>query len=267
MEIIINDDFDLKKIETSGQCFRPREIEPGLFCFIYRENILFIKELSDSRYDISCDTYTWKNIWKKYFDLDTDYRSIRASIPEGDGFMKEASNKGTGIRILNQDPFEMLISFIISQRKSIPAIRKSVEKICSIYGEPIDTDYGTLHLFPNPTDIIKKGPEGLLECSLGYRLSYIEKAVYECADKTIDLDGMKKLNDDELLGELMKIYGVGKKVASCVALFAYGRGGIAPVDTWISKVIENYYGGIDPFPGYGQNSGICQQYAFYEAIH
>lgn len=265
MKIRITDDFDLYKIADSGQCFRPKDIGSGQYLFIYKNNYLYIKQVSSHEYEISCDKNTWDTVWSAYFDLTTDYKKIRSQIPENDIYMKNAAQAGKGIRILKQDPFEMLISFIISQRKSIPAIRGSVEKICSLYGKEVQTEQGTIHLFPTPRDFLDKGFDSLTSCSLGYRLPYVTNAIEQINSGYIDLTKAASLSDEELLSYLMEIKGVGIKVASCIALFAYNRGEIAPVDVWIKRVIDEEYGGNSPFPGYKENSGIYQQYAFYAA--
>lgn len=263
MEIKISDDFDLKKIAESGQCFRPREIASGKYLFITKEHVLQMEKAQKDIYNVSCDEAEWEKIWIPYFDLDIDYKSRRKAIPKEDSFMVSAAELGKGIRILNQDPFEMLISFIISQRKSIPAIRSSVEKICDIYGKDINTDFGKFKSFPDALDIRNKGFDGLSQCSLGYRLPYITEVVNAVNSGEINLEKIKKYSDEDLISYLMNIKGVGIKVASCIALFAYNRGGIAPVDVWINRVIENEYNGVSPFPGYKENSGLYQQYAFY----
>lgn len=269
MDIYIKDDFDLRKIVNSGQCFRPKETEPGTFRFITEDKVLYVTDKTSSEkglFSFSCSKEDYEYTWIHYFDLNRNYSKIRKNIPKEDLFLTDAAKLGKGIRILNQDPFEMLISFIISQRKSIPAIRSSVEKICLIYGKEINTGKETLHLFPSSKEIVNKGTSALAECSLGYRLPYIEEVVESIAAGVLNLGSFRTLSDDELLSELMKIKGVGIKVASCVALFAYGRGAIAPVDTWINRVIDEAYGGVNPFPGFGSNSGIYQQYAFYKMI-
>lgn len=270
MEKYIKDDFDLKKIVNSGQCFRPKEIEPDFYRFTTEDKVLYIRDLKDKEpglFDFSCDEDTYQSTWIHYFDLKKDYSKIRKSIPKDDSFMTDAAKLGAGIRILNQASFEMLISFIISQRKSIPAIRSSVEKLCRLYGKEVNTGIETLHLFPTPKEVVSKGFTSLSQCSLGYRLPYVEEVIANISSGALDLGGLNQLSDEDLLKALMEIKGVGIKVASCVALFAYGRGAIAPVDTWINRVIETAYGGVNPFPGFGANSGIYQQYAFYKMIN
>ena len=265
MKITINDDFDLNKIIGSGQCFRPCVVceAPQTYRFICGKHILYIYKDADKSYDLSCTEDEWNKIWKEYFDLNRNYKDIRRKINHNDAYMLESADDGQGIRILKQDKWEMLISFIISQRKSIPAIRSCIEKICIKYGTRVDTGKEEIYLFPTPKQMIDATENDLASCGLGYRVSYILDAVRKVYYKDIDLDRLDGLSDDDLFNELTLIRGVGKKVANCIMLFAYSRIGRAPVDVWIARVIDEYYGGNDPFAAYGQNAGIMQQYVFY----
>lgn len=259
MVITIADDFDLYKIAYSGQCFRVKEIDSSTFSFVTQNSRVTIKSLGDNKYDVSCDEDEWINIWHHYFDLDTCYEDIRKLIPKTDKYLMASAEIGKGIRILNQDKFEMLISFIISQRKSIPAIKSSVEKLCAIYGED--------GFFPTPDALLKATSEELSSCGLGYRVPYIIDSIAKVAHKDIDLDELSSLSDEELFEALKSFKGVGDKVANCVALFAYHRIGRAPIDTWIKKIIDTEYSGVNPFDKYGKYAGVMQQYMFYNAQH
>ena len=256
MKITIDDDLDLDKIIDSGQCFRPRKISERTYRFVTGEHAVEIKH-DGKQLSASCSKKEWDSVWHAYFDLDTNYQKIRALIPKDDKYLISAADHGAGIRILRQDKFEMLISFIISQRKSIPAIRTSVERIVDLYGHD--------GFFPKPADMLRATEEELASCGLGYRVPYIRKAVERVAHGEVDLEALDELPDEELFSELKSFAGVGDKVANCVALFAYHRTGRAPVDTWIARVIAEQYGGINPFPRYGNNAGIMQQYMFYQA--
>lgn len=269
MELRIKDDFDLKKIENSGQCFRVRELENGDFLFISGKEVLFIREKSDG-FLLSCDEKKWEDFWKSYFDFGRDYSKIRAKIKKEDEFLTNAAEFGKGIRILKQEKWEMLISFIISQRKSIPAIRTSIERLCELAGEKItvkdlEGEKKEIFLFPEPKALLKASAEELDKCGLGYRRDYIVNAARLVALKEVSLNSFDNLNDEELFNALNEFKGVGTKVANCVCLFGYGRTGRAPVDVWINKVIERFYNGENPFGYYGENAGIIQQYMFYYA--
>ena len=268
MRITIEDDFNLYKITYSGQCFRPQMIDEQTYMFVTGNSVLQIKSISDRQFDVSCSIDEWNNIWAHYFDLDTSYKDIRLSIPQQDIFIKNASELGCGIRILNQDKFEMLISFIISQRKSIPAIKSSIEKICTRYGTFMQNINGTdIYAFPTPAELAKATQDELAECGLGYRVPYILNAVKAVNAGIIDLEKIKDLDDEKLFEKLKSLYGVGDKVANCICLFAYHRTSRAPVDTWIAKVIHEEYNDINPFPSYGNVAGIIQQYVFYSSQH
>lgn len=268
MKITIEDEIDLEKIIDSGQCFRPFRIADGVYRFVTGQNVIEIKDetLLSGKKDpdkatvlsVSCTDNEWKKVWHPYFDLDTDYRNIRKSIPKNDKYLRNAASLGAGIRILRQDKFEMLISFIISQRKSIPAIRTSVEKIVDLYG--------TNGFFPDPEEMRDATADELASCGLGYRVPYVLKAIRLVANGEVDLDELDSLSDDDLFEKLKEFSGVGDKVANCVELFAYHRTGRAPVDTWIARVIDEKYAGKNPFPRYGNVAGIMQQYMFYSSI-
>lgn len=270
MKITVDDDFDLDRIIGSGQCFRPHRIEQGVYGFVtgrHRVEVVDETLLSGQKnkkgwdgvteLSCSCSRKEWESIWHPYFDLDTDYRQIRGSIPEDDQYLRNAALYGKGIRILRQDKFETLISFIISQRKSIPAIRTSVERLVKLYGHK--------GFFPDPADMMGASEEELSTCGLGYRIPYIRRASERVALCEVDLEALDELPDEELFEELKSFAGVGDKVANCVALFAYHRTGRAPVDTWIARIINEEYGGVNPFPRYGNAAGIMQQYMFFAA--
>ena len=136
MKITIADDFDLDKIIGSGQCFRPKKISENTYRFITGDHVVEITD-EKTHFSVSCTKEEWDSIWHTYFDLDTNYRKIRESIPGEDKYLRTAAAKGAGIRILRQDKFEMLISFIISQNNNIKRISGIVERLCEGFGEPI----------------------------------------------------------------------------------------------------------------------------------
>ena len=266
MQVTISDDFDLQKISDSGQCFRVKELGDGTFRFITGDEVLYIEKLSRARYEVSCPDEAWRRVWVPYFDLEHNYLRIRQAIPNSDTYMQSAARSGRGIRILRQDPWETLITFIISQRKSIPAIKASVELLAAGFGEIINTPYETLYTFPSVSQLEKADNQDLIDCKLGYRVSYVKDAIAKVLRGCLDLPGLSGLPDMDVFNALKTVRGVGDKVASCVCLFSYGRTGVAPVDTWIHKIIACEYSGVDPFPAYGEVAGIMQQYAFYDAL-
>lgn len=263
MLVNIADDFDLDKIVYSGQCFRPKLISDGAYMFVCADKVLVIKQVSTEQYEVSCDEQTWNDVWVDYFDLNTNYSKIRNSV-SSDEFMAACVKDGKGIRILRQDKWEMIISYIISQRKSIPSIRSSVEKICRLYGKVITCIEGEdIYSFPSPDMMRKASYEELAGCGLGYRVEYILDAIRCVSEGILVLDSFNDMSDDELFAKLKEIKGIGDKVANCVMLFALHRTGRAPVDTWILKVMNEKYNGNNPFLQYGDYAGIMQQYVFY----
>ncbi len=293
--ISIDDDFDLFKIMNSGQAFRIREMQNGYYRFISGDHILYIRPADVSATGIG--TYEavffnaseaagkdssapaalvplgkaeakkeWEGFWKSYFDLERNYSAIRKMVPENDTYMRAACENGKGLRILRQDPWEMIITFIISQRKSIPAIKDSVERICGKYGRKVSTGFEETVLFPSCEDMESAGEDELKDCKLGYRVSYIQDAVRRACSKDPDPYSLYDLDYPALFEKLKEIRGVGDKVSNCVCLFACSKTEAAPVDTWISKVIEQKYTGVNPFPSYGDVAGIMQQYIFYYAL-
>ncbi|MCR4717111.1 MAG: DNA-3-methyladenine glycosylase 2 family protein [Lachnospiraceae bacterium] len=269
MIISITDDFNLYKIANCGQCFRGVEIKDGVYRFITKENVIYLKEAENNpktshttKLDISATKSEWEKIWMPYFDMERSYKDVRALIKD-DSYLENAANLGQGIRILRQDAFEMLITFIISQRKSIPAIRTSVERISKLHGKKLKTDYETIYAFPTAEKLANA--KDLESCGLGYRLPYILEASKDVKSGLLDLDKLYSYDDEELFNALKEVKGVGDKVSNCICLFAFNRTARAPVDVWIKRVIDDQYNGINPFPKYGENAGIMQQYMFYAA--
>ncbi len=268
MIITVQDDFDLHKIAYSGQCFRVSSRENDTYRFITKEHVLYIKKVGEGAYDVSASNEEWDTIWCPYFDFQRNYANIRSHIHTQDSFMYKASEFGKGIRILRQDPWEMIITFIISQRKNIPAIKKAVEEISTAFGTKVKTPYEVIYAFPEATTLFEQMTHtNGQSLKLGYRLPYVEDAIKQVTTNPIVLDKIHRASTEEGRNILKNIHGIGNKVADCILLFAYGRTEIAPIDTWINKVIEINYNGLNPFPTYKDAAGIMQQYAFYYAIH
>ena len=269
MFVDIADDFDLKKIADSGQCFRWQEYadpETGLsgYAIPVGNHILHIVPTAEAnRYSVSCTEEEWNGFWSDYFDLQTSYVDIRARIDkEDDPYLAAAADSGRGIRILRQDPWETLITFIISQRKSIPAIRGCVEKICRAAGESLK-DSKALYSFPTARQLAALSTEQLSACGLGYRTKYIAEVSCLAAEGQLDFSSMQQLSDDDLLAALMELHGVGIKVASCVMLFGFHRMNAFPKDVWINRLLQEHYPEGFPLERYEPYNGVMQQYLFW----
>lgn len=263
MKVQINDDFDLDKIIDSGQCFRGKRIDNNKYRFVTGNHIIYLQRERTDVYTVSCNKDEWQNVWESFFDLNRSYCELVALETGKNSFIDSAIAYGRGLRLLRQEPWEMLVTFIISQRKSIPAIARSIEALSDKFGHDLITPDETLKAFPSAEEMQDATEQDLAECGLGYRVKYVADAIKQMNSGSLNLKSIANLPDTLLLEELQKVYGVGRKVANCTALFAYGRTGCVPIDTWISRAIENECAGISPFYLYGDNAGIIQQYVFY----
>jgi len=255
--------FNLRAIAHSGQCFRLYEVDEQRFELVAGSIPLSVRALGESRFCFDCEPEEFERVWRPYFDLDADYASYIRSIPPGDAFLTEAAAFGSGLRILQQDPWEMLITFIISQRKNIPAIRSAVETLCARYGRPVVRGEVRRFAFPTPQALSALGAGELRQCALGYRCDYVRAAARMVASGELDLARLSVLEDGPLLEALQAVPGVGPKVASCVMLFGYHRIAAFPRDVWINRMIEREYGGSFPIERYAGHAGVIQQYIFY----
>lgn len=269
MRVELCEDISLEKIMDSGQCFRVSKIESGdreeLYRFISGDRLLYATQLSDRELELSCNEEEWQETWSPYFDMDESYTELCMQADPRDEYLQASIEFGKGIRVLRQEPFEMLISFILSQRKSIPAIKSSIEKLCEAGGEIIDDRNGIVYGFPDAERITELSDEQLRSCGLGYRAPYVRDAAERVLSGELVLSELFMLSDDELFERLTTVRGVGKKVANCIMLFAYHRIERVPEDVWVNRIIENKYNGVNPFPGY-KKAGIIQQYMFYYAL-
>ena len=258
-------DFNLTTIANSGQCFRIHEIEDNVFNVQVFDKFLRVYRLSNDIYDFKCSKREVE-FFKNYFDLNTNYNKYKSICKSNDTFLLKCIKKSSGLRILNQNKFETIISFIISQRKSIKAIMTSIERLCMMAGNKYKNKYGIFYGFPTASQILKLSKSDLQKCGLGYRVEYITNFCKDFVLKKYNLENMSKLKSDELIEKLMTIKGVGIKVASCIALFAYHRVDICPKDVWINRVIDKEYGGKIP-TSYDKYLGIIQQYWYNYAVN
>lgn len=266
MNVTCADLIDLEKIIRSGQTFRATCGADGCCHFIHRGRLLHCRQLDGHTLAVDCSPTTWQRHWAPYFDLTRNYSALLQNLPAGDDFLRRAVTHGLGLRLLRQDPWEMLISFILSQRKSIPAIRTSIEALCALCGSPLRAA-PMLHAFPTPRQIARASADTLARCGMGYRLPYVQAAAQRLLAEPQLLAQAEALPDEALDGCLQSFYGVGEKVANCIMLFGYGRTGRAPVDVWIQRIIAGPYGGRAPFANWGEAAGIYQQFLFFYALH
>lgn len=249
--------FKLKHIFECGQIFRFEEIEENDFIVIAFGRLIEVKEEGNDVIIYNSTKEDFQNIWLKYFDLDRDYSVIKDELSK-DVLLKQSIEFGYGVRVLNQDPFEMLISFIISARNNIPSIKKTVNKISNKWGKEIIYKDKTYYAFPNIDEIKDATLEEIQETGASFRSKYIFdtiKNVYNSKSgkgnlKTndeneyikYDLDYIKNLDDDECHNALQEFKGVGSKVADCIMLFSMEKTSAFPVDVWVKRAMIHFYG-------------------------
>ena len=247
------DHMNLHQIVNSGQCFRWQQINDNTY-----KIPAFGKELTISQdgntFILSCDENEWNSLWRNYFDLDTNYNEVENIIMStNDDFLKAAYQFGSGIRILRQDLWEVIISFIISQNNNIPRIKKSIQKICDEVGGRFPNRFELSRI-----DLSNKG--------LGYRDKYLINAVmwdfWKFADPLLVLNTIENPKI-----ELMKIKGIGNKVADCICLFGLHKLDSFPQDTHIKKIIDREYNGEMPEWTQSKYAGLFQQYLFYYELN
>ena len=248
--------FDIEQIAKSGQCFRIIETRDKVYRAITGDHYVEIKHLGDDSLSVSCDKETWKSVWVHYFDLDTDYSVYVNKLVNLGGYLKEAAEFSYGIRILRQDPFETLMSYIISQRNRIPRIMQAVENIAEVMGERrIDPFTGKVfYTFPDINSFVEKRSM-LDELKLGYRTQYLKRSSYR-----VLLNGMDNYMTYE---KALDLDGVGPKVANCYCLYGLHQLDHFPIDTWMRYIIDTYFGGNIDTSEFSQFAGVAQQYMFY----
>ena len=264
-EITGAEEFDPDKIFDCGQCFRFDKREDGVISGVYRDSLLDISK-TDGGYRIYGADNLTKEELVSFLALDLDYGKIRKDILQKgrSTVIEQAAVTGSGIRILRQDRFEALISFIISQNNNIPRIKKIISALCEKYGEKhISYDGRVYYSFPPPGALLDAGEEGIFALRTGFRSGYIYDAVKRIESGETDLDYIASLPSEEADAELRKIKGVGPKVSSCVLLFGFEKYDRFPVDVWIKKVLEKYFPPDFSPESLGKYRGIAQQYLFY----
>ena len=262
-KIVIEDlsEFDVKHILDCGQVFRYRNegdcytlFAKNAKCLLRKENNCVIIDSDNAQF------------FAEYFDLDRDYSEIKRALIDNDAGIKDAVEFGKGIRLLNQDPFETIISFIISANNNIPRIKKIIERLCAGLGERKDGYYA----FPTPEAMAQADYDFFNSIGAGYRADYLYKTSRMLKD--FDFDKVRGA-DTKLAGKLlMALQGVGRKVADCILLFAFKKTDLFPMDTWSKKIYyslgyqeDNDIGRMSDrlVARYGDLAGYAQQYLFY----
>lgn len=270
--------FEPKHIFDCGQCFRWNEMADGSYTGTFGRNVLNVKkENKEIRFKGLVDGNI-EDICNKYFDLDRDYEKIKKDLSKIDNNMKTSINYGEGIRLLNQDLWETIISFIISANNNIPRIKGIIDRISKTYGEKIVWEGKEYYTFPTPKQLSKATIEDLRKLGLGFRDVRVYETTKIINAKKVDLEKLHKEENTQHVKEiLLTLPGVGPKVADCILLFStLKRLEVFPIDVWIRRVINELYikneneekvnkKEIEQLAKqkYGNLAGIAQQYLFY----
>ncbi len=274
-KIILNkvQDFNLTHMFECGQCFRWNKEEDGSYTGVVENKVINVEQFGDTIVfnNIGSQDYS---LLKSYFDLDNDYGKIKKAV-NTDSIMNEAIEFGYGIRILNQDEWETMISFMISANNRIPMIKRVIENLSVKFGEFIcnyrDKDYYT---FPSPKRLAEASLDEILECKAGFRAPRIKKAASRFLEERDLVYSIKDMTYDEGLTYLKSYEGIGDKVANCILLFSMKHFDTFPVDVWVRRVMQELYvdkntkdKDIRKFAEnkFGKYSGYAQQYLFFYA--
>lgn len=260
--------FNLEQICNSGQCFRMTKIndKENLFSVIAQNQYLELSQKGDeTTFFCSIDEFSF---WEEYFDLKTDYQTYLNQVDPTDTYLQEAARLSSGMHILRQDLWEIIISFLISQQNNIARIRRCVQNICEKYGEKLTSKNNTIYYsFPTPAALSNATEDELKACNLGYRAKYVRKTAQDIASGSFSLEALRAMPYEEAKKELLKLYGVGVKVADCICLYALHHLEAFPVDTHINQALQAHYADGFPMNRYEGIQGIMQQYIFYWELH
>jgi len=264
---MILDYFDINQLAQSGQTFRWYPNKGG-YVVVHRDQGMYISQAGKT-VDILPLTEADLDYWLHYLDQGRDYGAIRQAFMGKNDYLDQAMAVGHGIRVLNQDAYEMLVTFMISANNNMKRIKASVSDLAKKYGRSIFTYEGeTYYAFPTSNDLRDLSVEDYRACGLGYRDKYLHQCIQDL-NSGLDIESFKDLGDCELLKALMTIKGVGQKVANCVILFGYQRRDGFPIDTWIRKVLLGHFDvGKEDLQAFAKENfpyegGLAQQYLFY----
>ena len=250
-------DLDLAQTLDCGQSFRWVEIDGKFSGVAFDRKVTMYLENTDL-YIENTTSDDFEKYWRKYLDLDLNYEKIRQEISLLHPVMKEACTYAPGIRILQQEPWEALCTFIISQNNNIKRIKGIVERLCENFGD----NKGDFFTFPSAEKLAEFKPDDLAPIRAGFRNKYIIDAAQKVAKGQVNLEKCRTLPYEEARAELMKIKGVGIKVADCTLLFGLHRVEAFPVDVWMKRAMEKLFPEMTP-EDFGEYAGIAQQYIFH----
>ncbi|MDP4144561.1 MAG: DNA glycosylase [Bacillota bacterium] len=265
--------FELAHVFDCGQCFRWNRQENGNYIGVAFERVIEVEKREQDIIVYNTNEQDFNEIWCDYFDLMRDYSLIKEELSK-DNLLKAAVEFGEGIRLLQQEPFELVISFIISANNRIPMIKRAIEKISSRFGKTLEYKGKIYYAFPSLDNFKACTIEDLEECGTGFRAKYIKDTIENLKNGNYDLEDIKSKNDDNCFAELQKFMGIGPKVADCIMLFSMQKYSAFPVDVWVKRAMQHFYLAPDVSlkkirefarNKFGILSGFSQQYLFYYA--
>ncbi|WP_024613888.1 DNA glycosylase [Clostridium sp. Ade.TY] len=271
--------FNIKQILECGQCFRWEKKSELDYIVIAYGRVIEVVQDGDKVTILNSNKEDFDNIWFTYFDLERDYSKIKEELSK-DEILKKSVDFGYGIRLLNQDPFELVISFIISARNSIPSIKKTIKKISERWGEKVEYNGEVFYTFPTPQMLKDATEDEIRETGASFRSKYIVDTVarinedLENNEGIYNLDRITSLADDDCHTALQEFKGVGAKVADCIMLFSMSKYSAFPVDVWVKRAMMHFYnaeeGSLNKIRIFARDkfknlSGFAQQYLFYYA--
>ncbi len=257
-------DLSLSQTLDCGQSFRWTELDDGSFKGVAFGRCVTVRLDGTNLYIYNATPADFENIWYDYFDLALDYGKIREEISKIHPVLSEAAHYAPGIRILRQEPYEALCTFIISQNNNIKRIKGIVQRLCESFGE--QTSEGEF-AFPTAEKMAQLSPDDLAPLRAGFRNRYLIDAARKVANGEVELEKCRTLDYDEARRELMKITGVGTKVADCTLLFGLHRIEAFPMDVWMKRATAKLFPGMTG-KDFGKYAGIAQQYIFhYSRMH
>lgn len=272
------DTFDTKDIFTCGQCFRWNKKEDGSYTGIIGNTVLNVKQTKDQIIFQGISEENIEEICIKYFDLERDYKKLQKRLMNIDTYMQESISYGKGIRILNQDLWEMILSFIISANNNIPRIKGIIERLSKNYGNAISYQGETYYTFPTAKQLEKVSVEEFRKLGLGFRDKRVYETTHSILENRVNIEALEKEKDFQKVREtLLTLSGVGPKVADCILLFStLKRWEAFPIDVWVRRVMNELYIGIEDenkvsnkqiekiaYEKFGEIAGLAQQYLFY----
>lgn len=271
------DSFHSTHIFDCGQCFRWNKIDDKCYIGIIKGAVIKVRQENNKLIFTGKSRENFKDTIRYYFDLDTNYSDYKNKLSKIDNYMAESIKFGNGIRILKQDLWECIISFIISANNNIPRIKKIIERICEKYGKQIEFEGKIYYEFPSPEELSKASIEDLRALGTGFRDKRIYNTTQMILNKEVDLEKIATLdNTEKMRCELLKLDGVGPKVADCILLFGLKRLDVFPIDVWVRRVMNDLYihNEIEEKVNktelqklaqdkFGDLKGMAQQYLFY----